>query len=48
VTSRNELSKLSKRAQELACYIVEVCPDCSWNHLARTFMVGRRNGRAAR
>jgi hypothetical protein len=48
VTSRAELSKLSKRAQELACYVVEVCPDCSWNHLARTFLVGRRNGRAAR
>jgi hypothetical protein len=48
VTTRNELTRLSKRAQELACYVVEVCPDCSWNHLARTFMVGRRNGRTAR
>jgi hypothetical protein len=42
VTSRDELRKLSRRAQELACYVVEVCPACSWNHLARTFLVGRR------
>ena len=48
VTSSDELTKLSRRAQELACYVVEVCPVCSWNHLARTFMVGRRNGRTAR
>lgn len=20
-----------------ACYVVEVCPDCSWNHLSRAF-----------
>jgi hypothetical protein len=42
VTSRDELRKLARRAQELACYVVEVCPACSWNHLARTFLVGRR------
>jgi hypothetical protein len=41
LTSRDELAKLSRRTQELACYVVEVCPDCSWNHLARTFLVGR-------
>jgi hypothetical protein len=44
LTSRDELRRLSSRSQELACYVVEVCPDCSWNHLARTFLVGRRNG----
>ena len=41
VTSQQELAKLSRAARELACYVVEVCPNCSWNHLARTFMVGR-------
>ena len=42
LSSRDELAKLSRRTQELACYVVEVCPDCSWNHLARTFLLGRR------
>jgi len=40
VASRRELARLSGRAAELACYVVEVCPECSWNHLARTFVVG--------
>jgi len=43
VTSRDELTKLARRAPELSCYVVEVCPDCEWNHLARTFLLGRRN-----
>jgi hypothetical protein len=42
VASRDELAKLARRTQELACYVVEVCLGCSWNHLARTFLVGRR------
>jgi Family of unknown function (DUF5318) len=41
ITSKDELAKLSRRADDLACYVVEVCPDCSWNHLARAFPVGR-------
>jgi hypothetical protein len=40
VTSRAELSKLARRATELACYVVEVCPECAWNHLARSFPLG--------
>ena len=44
LSSRSELLKLSERATPLTCYVVEVCPDCSWNHLSRTFPVG---GRAA-
>jgi Family of unknown function (DUF5318) len=42
VTTKEELRKLSRGARELACYVVEVCPNCSWNHLARTFAVGGR------
>lgn len=42
LTSRSELLKLSERATTLTCYVVEVCPDCSWNHLSRTFPVGGR------
>lgn len=44
VSSGKELAKLAGRAAERACYVVEVCPECSWNHLARSFPVGgRRN-----
>ena len=41
ITSKAELAKLGRQAQSLACYVVEVCPECAWNHLARTFLVGR-------
>jgi hypothetical protein len=35
-----ELAKVSRRAGEVACYVVEVCPECSWNHLVRTYTAG--------
>src|SRR3954463_15962459 len=41
ITSKDELKKLSRRSDDLACYVVEVCPECSWNHLARAFPLGR-------
>jgi hypothetical protein len=25
---------------QVACYVVEVCPACAWNHLTRVFHVG--------
>jgi len=37
---RDELAKLASRRGEVACYVVEVCPACSWNHLLRTFVLG--------
>ena len=39
VTSRDELRALAERSGEFACYVVEVCPACAWNHLARTFLL---------
>jgi hypothetical protein len=45
VTSRSEMTKLDRRSADLACYVVEVCPACSWNHLAHTFPVGGRRRR---
>lgn len=42
-----ELAKLTRRAGEVACYVVEVCPACSWNHLARTYVAGRRRRTAS-
>jgi len=46
ITSKDELAKLSRRADDLACYVVEVCPECSWNHLARAFPLGRGRRRS--
>ena len=42
LATERELAKLSRGATELACYVVEVCPECSWNHLAKMFLVGGR------
>jgi hypothetical protein len=39
----DELDRLRRRHDEFACYVVEVCLDCSWNYLLRTFLVGRRH-----
>ena len=41
ISSKGELAQLSRRTTELAAYVVEVCQECAWNHLARTFPVGR-------
>src|SRR3954467_8722063 len=35
IGSREELVKLARRPGELVCYVVEVCPACSWNPLVR-------------
>ncbi|MDQ6797932.1 MAG: DUF5318 domain-containing protein [Actinomycetota bacterium] len=40
ITSEGELSKLTRRTEAVTCYVVEVCPDCAWNHLVRMFSVG--------
>jgi len=36
------LAELAKRHDQFTCYLVEVCIDCSWNHLVRSFMTGRK------
>lgn len=47
ITSRDELRRLAKRSGSFSCYVVEVCPGCSWNHLARTFLLTAPNGQVA-
>jgi hypothetical protein len=52
VTTKAEMQRLSGGGDELACYVVEVCPSCRWNHLARTFLLtpaksGRRSAPSA-
>ena len=39
-----EITKLTRNRTELACYVVEVCVGCCWNHLLRMFTVGGRSG----
>ncbi len=41
-----ELNRLTRRAGQVACYVVEVCAACSWNHLVRSFGAGRRRASA--
>ena len=43
ITEQRELTKLSRQFDDLTCYVVEVCPSCRWNHLARTFRLGRKH-----
>ena len=38
-----ELAKLSRRPDEVVCYVVEVCPGCCWNHLVRMYPAGGRH-----
>jgi Family of unknown function (DUF5318) len=45
VTTAKEMAVLSRSHDELACYVVEVCIECRWNHLARTFKSGRLHAR---
>jgi len=42
-----ELARVCRRSDEVACYVVEVCPACSWNHLVRMYPAGGRHRAAA-
>jgi Family of unknown function (DUF5318) len=46
VTTKGELAKLARGSGDLSCYVVEVCPNCSWNHLAQTFSLAARRPKA--
>jgi hypothetical protein len=39
VTRKGELRTLARRSGDHAAYVVEVCPGCWWNHLARSFVL---------
>jgi Family of unknown function (DUF5318) len=41
ITDNAELLKLGASCDEFACYDVEVCLDCKWNHLRRQSLHGR-------
>jgi hypothetical protein len=38
--SSAELTLLAESSPEFRVYVVEVCLDCGWNHLARAFALG--------
>jgi Family of unknown function (DUF5318) len=40
VTTAREMAQLTQRRTGVTCYVVEVCPDCRWNHLTRVFQAG--------
>lgn len=41
ILDRTEMAKVTRRKGSYTCYVIEVCPGCSWNHLAQTFAVDR-------
>lgn len=41
--SAEEVDRMATRYDEFTCYVVEVCTECSWNYLVRSFLAGRRH-----
>lgn len=44
ITTKKELRAIARRPGEFTAYVVEVCPECSWNHLARAFLLAPARG----
>lgn len=40
IATARELAELNRSPTQIACYVVEVCLDCAWNHLTYVFHVG--------
>jgi len=40
VSTKGELQRLNGRKTQLSAYVIEVCPDCGWNHLVRSASLG--------
>jgi hypothetical protein len=40
IKSPSELIEMEREFGEFAVYIVEVCRDCSWNHLTSSYLLG--------
>jgi hypothetical protein len=36
------LDELAQTHEQFTCYVVEVCVDCAWNHLLRSYLTGTR------
>jgi len=46
-TTAAELARLTRRAGDVTCYEIEVCPECAWNHLTRNYAAGRRRAKSS-
>ena len=42
-----ELAEMEKEFGEFSVYVVEVCRECSWNHLCSTYLLGDGRERKA-
>ncbi len=40
IKSLEELTQMEKEFGEFRVYVVEICRDCSWNHLSASFILG--------
>ncbi|MCP3856352.1 MAG: DUF5318 domain-containing protein [Actinomycetia bacterium] len=40
VQTAAEIDAIAVRDGRFQCFVVEVCPNCGWNHLAQTFDLG--------
>jgi hypothetical protein len=40
IKSSKELAEMEKEFGEFRVYVVEVCRECSWNHLSASFILG--------
>lgn len=39
VNTLAEIERIRRRKGTFTCYVVEVCPDCAWNHLRRAYVL---------
>jgi hypothetical protein len=46
ISKKSELLRFAKQQGDFACYVVEVCAACRWNHLAKTYRLGRSAARS--
>ena len=40
ISTKGELKRLNDRKTQLSAYVIEVCPECGWNHLVRIASLG--------
>ena len=40
ISTKGEHQRLNDRKSQLSAYVIEVCPDCGWNHLVRIASLG--------
>lgn len=47
IKNADELTEMESEFGEFSVYVVEVCRDCSWNHLCSTYLLGDGRERKA-